>query len=58
MYMCRGEAFDYLDAPPVRICGADVPLPYATKLEAMCIPQAENIESLAETLVARPGKKQ
>jgi len=54
----EGEAFDYLDAPPVRICGADVPLPYATKLEALCIPQAHDIESLAETLVARPGKKQ
>jgi len=54
----EGEAFDYLDAPPVRICGADVPLPYATKLEALCIPQAHDIEALAETLVARPGKKQ
>jgi pyruvate dehydrogenase E1 component beta subunit len=54
----EGEAFDYLDAPPVRICGADVPLPYATKLEALCIPQAHDVEALAETLVARPGKKQ
>lgn len=54
----EGEAFDYLDAPPVRICGADVPLPYATKLEALCIPQAADIEALALQLMARPGKKQ
>jgi pyruvate dehydrogenase E1 component beta subunit len=54
----EGEAFDYLDAPPVRICGADVPLPYASGLEAKCIPQAIDIERLAEHLMARPGKKQ
>jgi len=54
----EGEAFDYLDAPPVRVTGADVPLPYASKLEAQCIPQAADIESLAEVLMARPGKKQ
>lgn len=54
----EGEAFDYLDAPPVRICGADVPLPYASGLEAKCIPQAGDIERLAEHLMARPGKKQ
>ena len=54
----EGEAFDYLDAPPVRICGADVPLPYASGLEAKCIPQAVDIERLAEHLMARPGKKQ
>lgn len=54
----EGEAFDYLDAPPIRICGADVPLPYASKLEARCIPQAADIESLAKQLMARPGKKQ
>jgi pyruvate dehydrogenase E1 component beta subunit len=57
--MCtEGEAFDYLDAPPVRICGADVPLPYASGLEAKCIPQFGDIERLAEHLMARPGKKQ
>jgi pyruvate dehydrogenase E1 component beta subunit len=26
----EGEAFDYLDAPPVRVSGADVPMPYGT----------------------------
>src|SRR5690606_38266405 len=27
------EAFDYLDAPPVRVTGKDVPMPYAANLE-------------------------
>ena len=54
----EGEAFDYLDAPPVRICGADVPLPYASTLEAKCIPQAPDVERIVqEVLMARPGKK-
>merc|ERR1719183_2149815 len=26
-------AFDYLDAPPERICGAEIPMPYAVNLE-------------------------
>ncbi len=51
------EAFDYLDAPPARITGADVPLPYAVSLEAKCLPQANHVVGIAETLVARPGKK-
>ena len=35
------EAFDYLDAPPVRVCGADVPLPYAANLEKLALPQPQ-----------------
>ncbi len=31
--------FDYLDAPPVRVYGADVPLPYAANLEKLALPQ-------------------
>lgn len=37
------KAFDYLDAPVVRVAGADVPLPYAANLEKLAIPQAANI---------------
>src|SRR6185312_14632895 len=36
------EAFDYLDAPVVRVHGADVPLPYAANLERLALPQPEN----------------
>jgi pyruvate dehydrogenase E1 component beta subunit len=32
-------AFDWLDAPPVRVCGVDVPLPYAANLEKLALPQ-------------------
>jgi pyruvate dehydrogenase E1 component beta subunit len=35
------HAFDRLDAPPVRVAGADVPLPYAANLEKLALPQAD-----------------
>jgi pyruvate dehydrogenase E1 component beta subunit len=34
-------AFDWLDAPPVRVHGVDVPLPYAANLEKLALPQPE-----------------
>ena len=37
------HAFDYLDAPLARVTAADVPLPYAANLEALALPQAEQI---------------
>ena len=33
------HAFDWLDAPPVRVHGLDVPLPYAANLEKLALPQ-------------------
>lgn len=39
----ESPAFDSLDAPVVRVCGADVPMPYAENLEKMALPNAENI---------------
>ena len=38
-----GPAFDYLDAPVMRITGADVPMPYAKMLEQTAQPQVINI---------------
>ncbi len=35
------NAFDWLDAPPVRIHGVDVPLPYAANLEKLALPQPD-----------------
>ena len=35
------EAFDYLDAPPARIAGKDIPLPYADNLEKLALPSLE-----------------
>ncbi|MFO1189021.1 MAG: pyruvate dehydrogenase complex E1 component subunit beta [Alphaproteobacteria bacterium] len=37
------QAFDWLDAPMVRVAGADVPLPYAANLEALALPQPHDI---------------
>ena len=37
------ELFYYLDAPPLRIAGEEVPIPYNRKLELMAIPTPEKI---------------
>lgn len=37
------HAFDYLDAPVVRVTGKDVPLPYAANLEKLALPQIDDI---------------
>uniref|UniRef100_A0A452HRL5 Pyruvate dehydrogenase E1 component subunit beta n=1 Tax=Gopherus agassizii TaxID=38772 RepID=A0A452HRL5_9SAUR len=39
----EGPAFNYLDAPAVRLTGADVPMPYAKILEENCLPQVKDI---------------
>ena len=37
------EAFDHLDAPPMRVSGEDVPMPYAANLEALALPDANRV---------------
>jgi len=49
----ESEAFDYLDAPPIRITGADVPMPYAQNLEDAAQVQPQNIIDVTERLFAR-----
>src|SRR5438093_2122883 len=45
------HAFDYLDAPILRVTGADVPMPYAKNLEHLCLPhQARVIEAVHRVL--------
>lgn len=41
------ECFDDLDAPVVRVYGADVPMPYAANLEKLALPQVEDIVAAA-----------
>jgi len=36
-------AFDYLDAPPVRVTGLDIPMPYAANLEKLALPSPAQI---------------
>jgi len=37
------ELFDELDAPVLRVCGKDVPLPYAANLEQLALPQVNDV---------------
>jgi pyruvate dehydrogenase E1 component beta subunit len=37
------HAFDWLDAPPVRVTGKDVPMPYAANLEKLALPSVEEV---------------
>ena len=41
------QAFDYLDAPVMRVTGKDVPMPYAANLEKLALPQADDIVAAA-----------
>jgi pyruvate dehydrogenase E1 component beta subunit len=40
-------AFDELDAPPVRVTGKDVPMPYAANLEKLALPTVDDIVNAA-----------
>jgi pyruvate dehydrogenase E1 component beta subunit len=45
--LIQEQAFDDLDAPVQRVTGADVPMPYAKRLEQSAIPHAEHVVSAA-----------
>jgi pyruvate dehydrogenase E1 component beta subunit len=47
------EAFDYLDAPPVKVTGADVPMPYAANLEKLALPSVEQVVEAAKSVCYR-----
>jgi pyruvate dehydrogenase E1 component beta subunit len=47
------EAFDYLDAPPVKITGADVPMPYAANLEKLALPSVDQIIAAVKSVCYR-----
>ena len=47
------EAFDYLDAPPAKITGADVPMPYAANLEKLALPSVEQVVDAAKSVCYR-----
>jgi pyruvate dehydrogenase E1 component beta subunit len=44
------QAFDYLDAPPAKISGADVPMPYAANLERLALPSVEQVVAAAKSV--------
>jgi pyruvate dehydrogenase E1 component beta subunit len=45
--VCMEEGFDHLDAPVLRVCNEDVPLPYAANLEKLALIDAMRIAAAA-----------
>jgi len=47
------QAFDYLDAPVVRVGGKDVPMPYAANLEKLALPSVAEVVDAAKAVMYR-----
>jgi pyruvate dehydrogenase E1 component beta subunit len=47
------EAFDWLDAPPTKVSGKDVPMPYAANLEKLALPTVDDIVKAAKAVCYR-----
>ena len=51
--VAESDAFDFLDAPILRLGGAEAPIPYNPDLERASVPQADTIEAAARRLIRR-----
>ena len=51
--LCMEEGFDDLDAPVLRVCNEDVPLPYAANLEKLALIDAGRIVAAARKVSYR-----
>jgi acetoin:2,6-dichlorophenolindophenol oxidoreductase subunit beta len=49
--IAESEAFDYLEAPIIRLAGRDMPIPYNRNLEYHTVPQVEDIIAKARLLL-------
>ena len=47
------QAFDYLDAPPAKVAGKDVPMPYAHNLEKLALPTVADVVAAAKAVLYR-----
>jgi pyruvate dehydrogenase E1 component beta subunit len=47
------HAFDYLDAPVLRVTGKDVPMPYAANLEKLALPSVADVVQAAKAVCYR-----
>lgn len=47
------QAFDWLDAPVTRVCGKDVPMPYAENLEKLALANSQDIVDAAKAVCYR-----
>jgi len=51
--LSEGPAFHYLDAPVIRICGVDVPMPYAKECEAAATPKSHNVVAAVKRVLGK-----
>jgi pyruvate dehydrogenase E1 component beta subunit len=47
------HAFDYRDAPVLRVSGKDVPMPYAANLEKLALPHTDEVVAVAKSVCYR-----
>jgi pyruvate dehydrogenase E1 component beta subunit len=47
------QAFDWLDAPVMRVTGKDVPMPYAANLEKLALPSVADVVEAAKSVCYR-----
>jgi pyruvate/2-oxoglutarate/acetoin dehydrogenase E1 component len=50
--LIASEAFDYLDAPVMRVASLDVPVPFSPTLEMAMLPSVDKIAATARQLLA------
>ncbi len=48
------ECLDLLEAPVIRVCGRNTPVPYAPEMESFVLPGAERIADAVRTCVGQP----
>jgi len=53
MAICMEDGFDHLDAPVLRVCDEDVPLPYAANLEKLALIDTPRIVKAAKKVCYR-----
>jgi len=53
MAVCMEQGFDHLDAPVLRVCDEDVPLPYAANLEKAALIDAARIAAAVRKVCYR-----
>jgi pyruvate dehydrogenase E1 component beta subunit len=50
------KAFDWLDAPVLKVTGKDVPMPYAANLEKLALPSVAEVVAAVKAVAYRDGK--
>ncbi|WP_186393482.1 MULTISPECIES: pyruvate dehydrogenase complex E1 component subunit beta [unclassified Pannonibacter] len=52
-YQVQEKAFDFLDAPILRVTGKDVPMPYAANLEKLALPSVKDVIDAVKAVTYR-----